>query len=210
MNLEVWLMFLGLNVDHWNNHLIDKALADWGRLITWEEDPTHLARILVKARVVDLEEIPWFIFTSEGDDFEGDTWIAQCEIIQTRMLGEQAPDEDQPPNGPDDDVNPNVFDFFGYGQPGQGPAPPPAPEDAPNADGWGLWPEANDENVQHNDDDQPNQALGLNNHPNQPLQNPFVGPLAGEAFLELNDLLQPDQIDLNMAPPEDFGVGDLC
>lgn len=54
LNYEVWLMFLGLNVDHWNNHLIDKALADWGHLITWEEDLGHLARVLVKARVVDL------------------------------------------------------------------------------------------------------------------------------------------------------------
>lgn len=111
MNYEVWLMFLGLNPDHWNNHLVDKALADWGRLITWEEDPTHLSRILVKARVASLQEIPWFIFTSEGDDFEGDTWIAQCEIIQTRMLGDQAPDEDDPPNGPED-VHPNLFDFL--------------------------------------------------------------------------------------------------
>lgn len=58
MNHEFWLMFLGLNVDHWNNHLVDKALSDWGRLITWEEDPANLARILVKARVVALDEIP--------------------------------------------------------------------------------------------------------------------------------------------------------
>lgn len=102
---------------------------------------------------MSLQEIPWFILTSEGDDFEGDTWIAQCEIIQTRMLGEQAPDEDEPPNGPDD-VNPNLFDFFGYGQQGQGPAPLANPEaDAPNAEGWGLWPEPinqtpQDDNVQ--------------------------------------------------------------
>lgn len=54
MKHEVWLMFLGFNVDHWNNHLVDKALADWGWLVTWEEDPTHLAHILVKAHVVSL------------------------------------------------------------------------------------------------------------------------------------------------------------
>lgn len=186
-------MFLGLNVHHWNNHLVDKALADWGRLVTWEEDPTHLARMLVKVRVVDLEEIPWFIFTSEGDDFEGDTWIAQCEIIQTRMLGEQTPDEDQPPNGPDDDVNPNLFDFFGFGQPGQGPAPPAELDNAPNVDGWGLWPAPN------------------NDGQNPPPNDQALAPIAGEAFLELNDLLQNEQndqngqIDLNLAPPEDLG-----
>lgn len=74
MNHEVWLMLLGFNVDHWNNTLVDKALADWGRIISWEEDPTCLARILVKAQVVALEEIPWFIFSSEGNDFEGETF----------------------------------------------------------------------------------------------------------------------------------------
>lgn len=194
MNYEVWLMFLDLNVDHWNSQLVDKALADWGKLVTWEEDPTHLARILVKARVVELEEIPWFIFTSEGDDFEGDTWIAQCEIIQSRVLGEQAPDEDNPP---DVDVNPNLFDFFGYGQHGQGPAPPAEPDNAPNAEGWGLWPQPDNQAPQHG----PHQPM------NQQLQPQDQGPIAGEPFLELNDLLQPmeEQFDLNMALDDDLG-----
>lgn len=58
MNYEVWLMFLGFNVDHWNNRLVDKALSGWGSLVTWEEDPKCLARILVKAKVVALDEIP--------------------------------------------------------------------------------------------------------------------------------------------------------
>lgn len=132
-------MFLGVNVDHWNNHLFDKAFSDWGRLIAWEEDPTYLARILVKAHVVSLQDIPWFVFMSEGDDFDGDTWIAQCEVIQSTMLGQQPPDEDEPPIDPDD-VHPNQFDFFGFGQLGQAPPPSPPPppqnqEDAPNAQG---------------------------------------------------------------------------
>lgn len=57
------------------------------------------------------------------------------------MLGEQPADEDDPPNGPDG-VNPHLFDFFGYGQPGNGPPqePPNNPQDAPNVEGWGLWP----------------------------------------------------------------------
>lgn len=81
MNHEVWLMFLGFNVDHQNNRLVDKALSDWGSLVTWEEDHNCLSRMLVQANVVDLQEIPWFIFHSENDDFEGDTWVIQCEII---------------------------------------------------------------------------------------------------------------------------------
>lgn len=105
-------MLLGFNVDHWNNRLVDKALGDWGSLVTWEEDPNCLARIMVKAKVVELEDIPWFIYCSENDDFEGDTWVIQCEILQHQMLGAQPADEDIPPNDPND-LNPNLFDFFG-------------------------------------------------------------------------------------------------
>jgi len=107
-----------------------------------------------------------------------------------------------PPNGPDD-IQPNLFEFFGFGQPGHGPnnqnGPGPhavheeeAPNDAPanvapvndqamNADDWDLWPA------------QP-VVVPL------PQQNPpQVGndvPNGGEAFLELNDL----QVNINQVP----------
>jgi len=42
------------------------------------------------------------------------------------MLGAQPQDEDFPPDDPDD-VDPNNFDFFGFGQPSHGPAPPNYP-----------------------------------------------------------------------------------
>ncbi|CAL4991209.1 unnamed protein product [Urochloa decumbens] len=119
MNYEVWLMLLGLNNDFWTQKDLEKSLADFGKLITWQEDPRHLARVIVKARVVELEEIPWFIVCSDGEDFEGESWTAQCEVLQVNMLGGAPGDEDQPP-GPDE-VNPNFFEFFGYGQPSNGP-----------------------------------------------------------------------------------------
>jgi hypothetical protein len=65
--------------------------------------------------VVNLEDIPWFIVSTEGPGFEGDSWTIQTEIIQSRMLGINATDEDVPP-GPDD-LQPEFFDFFGFGQP---------------------------------------------------------------------------------------------
>lgn len=66
------------------------------------------------------------------------------------MLGGAPPDEDQPPI--DDDLQPNMFDFFGFGQPGNGPNGGGVPfqqegegnnEAAPGAQpleavGWGL------------------------------------------------------------------------
>lgn len=111
MNHKVWLMFLGFNVDHWDNKMVDKALSDWGSLVTWEEDPNCLAQIMVKAKLVALDEILWFIFCSENDEFEGETWVTQCEILQSTMLGAPPPDEDEPPHDPHD-LNPHLFDFF--------------------------------------------------------------------------------------------------
>lgn len=47
-----------------------------------------------------------------------------------------AVDEDDPPVNPDD-VNPGLFDYFGFGQPSPAPfAPPPNPNVGPDADGW--------------------------------------------------------------------------
>lgn len=113
MNCEVWVMLLGFNIDYWTKVDIEKAIAEFGRLLVWEEDPHNLTRVLIKIRVVDLSEIPWFLVCSEGEYFEGNSWTVQCEILQYRMLGVAPADEQQPP----DDIDPVLFDFFGYGQP---------------------------------------------------------------------------------------------
>ena len=85
----------------------------------------------------------------EGETPESDSWIVQCEIISATMLGAQPQDEDFPLEDPDD-IDPNHFEFFGYGQPGNGPAPPP---NGPNAQNhfaedqgnqvWAPWPNQN-------------------------------------------------------------------
>ena len=101
--------------------------------------------------------------------------------------------EDDPPNGPDG-LQPNLFEFFGFGQPGNGPNNGPGlvpqaahanlevnanqpPNDQTNdgvqdmdADAWELWPE------------QPNNIVLPEQQP------PQVGDIpAGEAFIEMND-----------------------
>nr|TKW37951.1 hypothetical protein SEVIR_1G083000v2 [Setaria viridis] len=113
MNCEAWVMLLGLNIGYWTKSDIEKAVAVFGRLLVWEEDPNNLARVIVKVRVVDLTEIPWFLVCSEGEDFEGNSWTVQCEILQYKLLGVGPEDENQPP----EEVDPHLFDFFGYGQP---------------------------------------------------------------------------------------------
>jgi len=61
MNYDVWLMLLGFNIDYREQKDIEKGIAEFGRLLIWEEDPSNLARVIIKARVVDLTEIPWFL-----------------------------------------------------------------------------------------------------------------------------------------------------
>jgi hypothetical protein len=108
-----------------------------------------MARSLVKVRVTGLDSIPWFFNFLEGKDPESNSWTMQCEIILIRMLGALPQDEDFPPDDPND-VDPNQFELFGFGQQGQGLAnPPEAPNqfNAFNADAtnpaWAPWPNQN-------------------------------------------------------------------
>jgi hypothetical protein len=58
-----------------------------------------LARIIIKARVTDLIDIPHYIISSEGDFFEGVSLTVQCEILQQDLFGGMPQDEDIPPWG---------------------------------------------------------------------------------------------------------------
>lgn len=121
---EVWLLLIGLNLDFWSYSLVDKAVSQFGKLIVWEEDHNHMGCTLVKARVSGLDVVPWFLNFLEGEEPESDSWTIQTEIIMIRMLGAMPQDENFPPDDPDD-VDPNDFHFFCYGQPRHGPPPPP-------------------------------------------------------------------------------------
>lgn len=112
-------MLLGLDFNLWTQPLLEKAVFSFGQLLIWEEDHFYMSRAIIKVRVSDLDEIPWFFVFSEGTDFESDSWTVQCEVLHIRMLGSAAQDEDLPPG--DDDFDPNNFFYYGFGQFGQGP-----------------------------------------------------------------------------------------
>ena len=135
--------------------------------------------------------------------------------MQVTPLGGGPPDEDAPPNGPDD-IQPNLFEFFGFGQPGNGPgandnnqvdnaegnvnegANAGQGEQPMDAEGWGLWPEQEATAVNVND-------VALND-------NIVVVPVLqqqGEPFLELNDLIQPQNNELYLNVPLENDHGDL-
>ena len=84
-------------MDYWKDEYVEQVIGPFGKIISWAADDKHLARILVRARVVDLESIPQFIVFTDSEGFEGDSWTIQCEILQHEMLGAGPPDEDPIP-----------------------------------------------------------------------------------------------------------------
>jgi hypothetical protein len=115
-NRECWLMLLGFPLDFWTTDHIQHAIASFGRVLTWEDDSSNLTRLLVKARVRNLEDVPRHIVFTETEGFVGQSWTVQCEIIHQTMLGCQPADEDLVSDEDPMDMEP-PFDFFGLGQP---------------------------------------------------------------------------------------------
>jgi hypothetical protein len=88
-NCECWLMLLGFPLDFWSTEHVQSAIDSFGRVLHWEEDHSNLARMLVKARVTDLVDIPRHIVFSESEGFRGQPWTIQCEIMHQNILGAQ-------------------------------------------------------------------------------------------------------------------------
>jgi hypothetical protein len=84
----------------------------------WENDRRHLARLMVKENVIDLQDVPHFARLIVVTDLEGlpwQSWTVQCEIVEQQLLGQQLADEEHVPvlgeNG-----QPRMFEFFAIGQ----------------------------------------------------------------------------------------------
>lgn len=108
-------MLMGFPNDYWKQEYVDTVMRPFGKAITWDNDPDHLTRLLVRARVVDLESIPHFIIFSDTVGYEGDSWTIQVEILQHEHLGNGPPDE-KPVLAPEQYQGPPLFDFLGLGQ----------------------------------------------------------------------------------------------
>nr|TKW32494.1 hypothetical protein SEVIR_2G171700v2 [Setaria viridis] len=79
-NRECWLMLIGFPLDSCSIREIEVAIRSFGRMILWQKDNV-LARIIIKARVTELIDIPHYLILSKGDDFEGVSYTVQCEIL---------------------------------------------------------------------------------------------------------------------------------
>src|SRR5688572_33023522 len=106
-------MLIGFPPDSHSAAKIEDSIRSFGRMILWQKYNV-LARVIIKARVTDLIDIPHYLVLSEGDDFEGTSWTVQCEILRQNILGGLLQDGDIPPGGLDDN-----FIFPGIQQVGQ-------------------------------------------------------------------------------------------
>jgi hypothetical protein len=82
--------------------------------LLWDSNHLNITRLMVRARVTSLEEVPHFIVFSAAKGFQGVSWTAQCEVVQHFMLGGNPKDEEQVPPYPNNGQELS-FDFFGLG-----------------------------------------------------------------------------------------------
>jgi hypothetical protein len=68
--LEGHSIQLGILVDAFR---FPDALASFGHMIMWENDRAHLARQMVRARVTDLREVPYFLVLTKVEGFQGES-----------------------------------------------------------------------------------------------------------------------------------------
>lgn len=114
-NPECWLMLLGFPLDYWEEDYIETAIASFGRLTYWEEDRRNMFRVIIRAQVTDLEDVPQFIVFTNNAGMQGLSWTIRCEILQQDLLGALPADEDLVPVGNNiEGLEP--FNFFGFGQ----------------------------------------------------------------------------------------------
>lgn len=192
-NQECWLMLMGLPPDFWEDEFIDSAVGSFARIISWEGDPECLTRLLIRARVTDLESIPHFSVFSDGPGPAGQSWTLQCEVLQYEQLGADPPDEEQVPPQPQD--GPLLYDFFGLGQHVLAPEPGPRhlANDQEQQDGGDIPANQVNQNLQLGWEEwpAPQQHLPPGNH----LLVPLAQDLNEEPLDPMEMIVNPAQVD---------------
>jgi hypothetical protein len=110
-NCDCWLMLMGFPLDFWNQESIQCAIASFGRVMIWKNGRSNLARLFVRARVTELQDVPHYIVYTDMEGFQGQPWTIQCEILEQNLLGVEAADEEQVPVA-NAMGQPPPYDFF--------------------------------------------------------------------------------------------------
>jgi hypothetical protein len=51
------------------------AIGSFGKFLYLQQEERRLTRVMIRARVIDLQSIPHFIVFSKSGGFESDSWI---------------------------------------------------------------------------------------------------------------------------------------
>ncbi|KAM0921363.1 hypothetical protein ACQ4PT_006904 [Festuca glaucescens] len=229
-NQECWLLLLAYPLDLWNTEHVKRAVKDFGVFVAWDEEASCYGAIVVKVRVADLQHIPHSCVVTDGNAFQGESWTVPIFILSQKLLGNLPADEDDPPA---DGSTPHPMPM----QPFQ-PDFVPGGHDAVHvpAPVWPAWEphhqhfdaglennlqnnvNAQQNNMQQNDNIQQhidflfpdNAALNLN----VPPADIDLNVVPGEAFIELNDIVNPhpqhqeevQHMDIDHAAPGDSSI----
>lgn len=96
-NDDCWMMLLGFPDDYKSERHIQNAISDFGKVILWEESEFFPGKIMVRARVKSVQEVPRFIVYSNSPDLNGESWTIQCEVMQHHPLDQGPPIVDPVP-----------------------------------------------------------------------------------------------------------------
>lgn len=202
-------MILGPGVYCSERH-IQSAVGEFARVLLWEHDDRLQCRLLVGARVTDVQLVPQFIVYSNSDTVDGESWTLQCEVLQHHPAEQVPPQEDPIPE--DIDMEMGVpFDFFSLGQPVGGPEVLEDQNQEAQQGNWNPWPaeipaqqqqpvQPIQQNQNLNDPPMDNQVMDMDL--NQPPLNLDLHPVILNPILpdELEDnLIQLNDLQNNMA-----------
>ena len=111
MNRVVWILIVGFPADLRNSQEINHDTLSFGKFLVWDRVKTTDATIVIKVRVVALEDISASVLVSGANNPMGESWTCPIVIIQDHLLGGPAADEEPiPDNGnphprPDEDFH---------------------------------------------------------------------------------------------------------
>jgi hypothetical protein len=143
----------------------------------WKNDRGFLTRLMVRARVTNLVDVPHFIVLTDTQGFQSQSWTVQCEIMQQHLL-EVLPQDEDPVPPQLDNGQPPMFDFIGLGQPGIGPFNHQEPEDEEQQlIGYGEWAQQDPDAAAAamNDEDQ---NVQMDNNNQEPMPDLNLVPFA--------------------------------
>lgn len=59
-NTECWLMLLGFPLDYQEEAFYQDAIGSFGKLLYQQQEEHRLTRVIIRARVIDLQSVPHF------------------------------------------------------------------------------------------------------------------------------------------------------